>query len=175
MKNHYGIFVTSLGLLIALAANAQATPSFTGIASTQGDSDLHCQDIPEPSPQDAEADAYRQAEAFCDLGHGMAVQVGGFSYQQTACHIEGHGFATHSVQSVSATAEYQCIRKIFFETGFRQCEADCAKETVNVESDAVEKARAECVQTEAERVSDWNVRMIGYGRLYATAAFSCAE
>jgi hypothetical protein len=183
MKSHYGLFITLLGLMMVLTTNVQAAQTFTGTASTQGDADLNCQDIALPSSRDAEADADRQASEYCDTFNQTAVRASDFLYQQSGCHIEGHGFVTHSVQSISATADYRCAKatvsstheKIFFETGFRQCEADCSKDMMDAEGDALAEAKVKCAPVLARQVSDWNVQMIAYGRLSVTAAFACAD
>jgi len=183
MRKHYGHMIASLVFTVALAATAQAAQTFTGTASTLGDADLNCQDVAAPSPKEAEADADRQASAFCETIGQMAVRASDFLYHQSGCHIEGHGFVTHSVQSISATADYRCTRatvsstqeKIFFETGFRQCDADCSKDTIDAEGDALKNAKIKCAPVLARQVSDWNVQMVAYGRLSVTAAFSCAD
>lgn len=61
----------------------------------------------------------------------------------------------------------------FNQTGSGQCVQDCSVAATEAMDDAISHANAVCAPNSASQVSDWKIDVRGYGRLFASAFFSC--
>jgi hypothetical protein len=84
-------------------------------------------------------------------------------------------FIFTSLVAVASASAYAFAQEpdVFLETGHRQCTSVCSETAMEAESDATELANKACKPLLAYQVSRWQVKIFGYGRLYATAAFTC--
>lgn len=62
---------------------------------------------------------------------------------------------------------------IFNQTGSAQCVQDCSVSAREAMEDAISRANSVCAPSSATQVSDWKIDVRGYGRLFASAFFSC--
>ncbi len=63
----------------------------------------------------------------------------------------------------------------FEQTGSTLCEADCSVAAGAAQTFAQDQASEICAPQAAVRVSDWKIRVRGFGILFATASFRCDE
>jgi hypothetical protein len=63
--------------------------------------------------------------------------------------------------------------EVFLKTSVKICNSDCSKTALEAEADATAAADLQCAPSGAQRLTNWDVIVRGFGRLRVTAAFYC--
>ncbi len=80
-----------------------------------------------------------------------------------------------SAMLVGQSAAYANQQESFPVTVVSQCTSDCAVAISKAEKETLKIAAQTCMPLEARRVSEWDSKTIGYGRVHVSAEFSCVE